>query len=110
MARYGCIIHEGQTPESRKSELAAGLAQIGAEMFGDPEGDAEVTWVTIREGFGFTAGGPSTSSLVVRSVPPELSDEEREAFLSKVCDLWQEVTGCTKDEIVATAMDGPLPL
>ncbi len=110
MADYACIIQEGQTPARKQAELAEGLKQIGRELLGDPESGAEITWVTIPEGFGFTAGEPSTSSLVVRSVPVGFPDAEREAFMTRVCDLWKEVAGCSTDEIMVTAWDGPLPL
>ena len=54
--------------------------------------------------------GPSTSSLVIRSVPPGLPLAEREAFMRRVCALFEDVTGCSTDEVVVTAFDGPLPL
>ncbi len=110
MPDYACLVQEGQTAERKQAELAEGLRRIGREAFRDPAEGVEITWITIREGFGFTAGEPSTSSLVVRSVPVGLSDHEREAFMSRVCDLWKHVTGCTTDEIMVTALDGPLPL
>lgn len=110
MAAYVCLVQEGQTAGDRRAELARGLQRIGREAFGDPEAGVETSWITIREGFGFTAGRPSTSSLVIRSVPVGFPEDRREAFMTRVCDLWIEVTGCSKDEIVVTAMDGPLPL
>ncbi len=110
MPDYACIIQEGQTPARRQGELAEGLKRIGRELLGDSETGAEVVWVTVPEGFGFTAGLPSTSSLVVRSVPVGFPDAEREAFMTRVCDLWREVAGCSTDEIMVTAWDGPLPL
>jgi len=42
-------------------------------------------------------------------VPVGWPDDQRERFLSNVTRLWQEVTGCTADEVVVTALDGPLP-
>lgn len=110
MPHYACIVQEGQTAESRQAELADGLREIGREAFGDPAQGVEIAWITIRRGFGFTAGEPSTSSLVVRSVPVGFPDDAREAFMTKVCDLWRRVTGCTTHEIMVTALDGPLPL
>ena len=110
MAEYACIIQEGQNPENKRAELADGLKRIGREMLRDSLAGAEITWITVAQGFGFTAARPSTSSLVVRSVPKGFPDEERDAFMTRVCDLWTEVAGCTTDEIVVTAFDGPLPL
>ncbi len=110
MPDYACIIQEGQTPARKQAELAEGLKRIGHELLDDPEAGAEIAWVSVPEGFGFTAGVPSTSSLVVRSVPVGFADAEREAFMARVCDLWKEVAGCSTDEIMVTAWDGPLPL
>jgi hypothetical protein len=110
MAQYACIIQEGQTPEGKQAELADGLRRIGRERLGDPAEGAEISWIAIRRGFGFSAGAPSTASLVVRSVPVGFPDAERHAFMTSVCELWRDVTGCTAEEIMVTALDGPLPL
>ena len=110
MADYVCILQEDQDPESKRGELAEGLKRIGREVFRDAPEGGEIRWISIREGFGFTAGSPSTSSLVIRSVPVGFPDDQREAFMNRVCDLWTDVTGCTRNEIVVTAFDGPLPL
>lgn len=110
MADYVCMIQEGQTPESRKDALADGLRSIGVEHFGDVPEKIEIRWVPLAKGYAFTAGKPSTSSIVIRSVPVGFSNDKREAFLRAVCDLWGDVTGCSIDEIVVTAWDGPLPI
>jgi hypothetical protein len=80
------------------------------DTFGDAPERVEIRWLPVPEGFGFTAGEPSRASLVVRSVPVGWDDALRERFLSQVCRLWQEVTGCTQDEIMVTAFDGPVPI
>ena len=109
MRLYTCMIQEGQTADRKRSELAEGLRAIGREAFGDDPSQTEISWNVVKKGFAWTAGEPSTSSIVVRSVPVGLAQEPREAFLRQVCDLWQEVTGCSINEIVVTAWDGPLP-
>ena len=110
MSRYVCMIQEGQAADREREALAAGLRQIGAECFGEDPTATEVEWRPVRPGFAFTAGEPSTSSLVIRSVPAGLPFQEREAFLRRVCDLFETVTGCHTDEVVVTAWDGSLPL
>lgn len=110
MAQYACIIQSGQVAEARQAELSDGLKRIAHDLLGDVPDAVDVKWITVREGFGFTAGRPSRSSLVVRSVPNGYPDDRRTKLLSTISDLWQDVTGCGSDEIVVTAMDGPLPL
>lgn len=110
MRQYVCMIQEGQTADRKRPELAEGLRRIGQEAFGDDPAATGISWNVVKKGFAWTAGEPSTSSIVVRSVPVGLSLDRREAFMRQVCDLWTNVTGCSVQEIVVTAWDGPLPL
>ena len=110
MPDWVCMIQQGQEAERRKVALGEGLRRLGERAFGDDPGAVEIDWVTVGKGFAWTAGEPSTSSVVIRSVPVGLAGERRERFLRSVCDLWVEQTGCSQDEIVAAAWDGPLPL
>ncbi len=107
---YVCIVQAGQAAESKIPELAEGLEQIGARAFGDEPGKVEIRWVSVPEGFGFSAGEPSSASLVIRSVPVGLGNSERKDFMKSITSLWERVTGCTADDIVVTSYDGPLPL
>jgi hypothetical protein len=108
--QYACIIQEGQAAHRTQQALEEGLRRIDQEAFGDDPSMTGIAWVVVKKGFGWTAGEPSTSSIVVRSVPVGLPLEQREAFMRRVCSLWEAVTGCSIDEIVVTAWDGPLPL
>jgi hypothetical protein len=110
MPHFVCMVQAGQPADLAQAQLAAGLKQIGRDLLADPSDGIEIAWHSIARGFGFTAGAPSTSSLVVRSVPVGFPDAEREAFLSRVCELWTKLTGCSPNEIMVTAFDGPLPL
>jgi hypothetical protein len=110
MPEYACIIQEGQAAHRQQEALAEGLRRIGRDAFGDDPTATAIAWVVLKKGFAWTAGEPSTSSVVVRSVPAGLPAAQREAFLRSVCDLWTTVTGCSIEEIVVTAWDGPLPL
>ncbi len=110
MDQYACIIQAGQTADQRIEPLEAGLRRLAREFSGDDPADVGIRWTRQPKGWAWTAGQPSTSSIVVRSVPVGYDDGERERFLRAVCDLWVEATGCSIDEIVATAFDGPLPL
>lgn len=110
MSRYVCMIQEGQAADAKREALERGLRRIGEECFGDDPAAVAVEWRTVRPGFGFTAGEPSTSSLVIRSTPIGLPLAEREGFMRRVCGLFEAETGCHTEEVVVTAWDGPLPL
>ena len=110
MADYVCIAQQGQTPEKKQAELSAGLKNIAVEQLGQATDEVEVRWLSVNEGFGFTAGLPSTATLVARSVPVGFPQDERVQLMTRICDLWQEVTGCSTNEIVVTVLDGALPI
>ena len=110
MHQYSCIIQEGQVADQKTDALEAGLRQLGQEFFGDEPADVQINWVRQAQGWAWTAGEPSTASIVVRSVPVGFDNDKREAYLHAVCNLWVETTGCSINEVVATAFDGPLSL
>ena len=110
MAHYACMIQDGQEPHRQRAALEAGLATLAQRTFGEAPEEVEITWTVLPKGWAFTAGEPSTSSICVRSVPVGYPDDQREALLRAICDLWVETTGCSIEEIVATAFDGPLPI
>ena len=110
MSQYACIVQEGQAADHSTDALEAGLRRLGQRFFGDDPNDVAIRWTRQAPGWAWTAGEPSTSSIVVRSVPVGFDNAEREVFLRAVVDLWVETTGCSVDEVVATAFDGPLSL
>lgn len=76
-----------QKSHEKQGELEKGLRQIGQSAFGDDPDATSFQWTVIEEGFAFTAGELSTSSIVIRSVPIGLPDGAREDFLRNVCEL-----------------------
>lgn len=110
MDLYSCTIQEGQAADRNAGALEAGLKQLAHRFFGEDPDEVAIRWTRQPAGWAWTAGEPSTSSIVVRSVPVGWDDAKREAFLRAVCDLWVDETGCSIDEIVATAWEGPLSL
>lgn len=110
MSDYVCIVQEGQSADQCREALAEGLKKIGTECFGDDAAATEIGWVIVRKGFGFTAGKPSTTSIVQRSVAVGLPQDEREVFMKKVSDFWMQQTGCLSIEIVVVTWDGPIPI
>lgn len=97
-----CLVQAGQTPDHRQSALRSRLSDFSTRAFGDT---ADISWVPIVAGSGFTAGKPSTSSLVAFTAPAAMEQGKRAALLSEICDLWMAETGCSLNEIVAVISD-----
>ncbi len=97
-----CVIQEGQEPDRRRGALATALESYVQSRLGAAP---SVNWVSVARGNGFTAGKPSTSSVVVLTAPEPLTQERRESVLRELVDLWTTETGCSVDEIVAVVAD-----
>ena len=104
MTRCVCMVQEGQTPHEKRGDLERSLRHYTESAFGSA---ADIGWITVPAGSGFTAAKPSTSSIVSVTAPQPLDQAQRAALLSQLCDLWMEQTGCSLDEIVAVVNDPP---
>ena len=97
-----CVVQEGQSPDLQKDKLQDALNRFAAASFG---GEAKISWIPVAPGNGFTAGEPSTSSVVSMTANEQLNPERRESLLRELVTMWTEATGCTVDEIVAVISD-----
>ena len=102
MVNCTCFVQEGQSPDQHRGEIQALLNTFTAASFGE---DAQISWIPVASGNGFTAGRPSTSSVVSINSNERLDPERRESLLRKLVALWTENTGCSVDEIVAVISD-----
>ena len=97
-----CVIQQGQGPDQQRDELAAALNTYTEAHFAD---SVQVNWLPVPEGGGFTAGKPSTSSVVSMTANENLPQARRETLLRELVALWTNKTGCSIDEIVAVIAD-----
>ena len=103
--RFRVILHEGVVAETLRPELATGLGRIYAGLFAAPAGEIGVDFTVLPSGRFFTAGEPSTSSIIAGVVPVGTPNERRHRLLAEITALWCETTGCTPHEVVVTAAD-----
>lgn len=103
--RFRAILHEGVVPEGVRPALAGGIRRVYAALFEVPAKTVTVDFTEFARGRFFTAGRPSTSSIVAGTVPSGTSIAQRHRLLSEITTLWCETTGCTPHEIVVTAGD-----
>lgn len=80
-------------------ELERRLAAHHAAHY--PGESTTASWRAVPDGYMFTEGRPSTSSVVACVLQHDTTRDDRERYLRGVCDIWTDVTGCTDHEIVA---------
>lgn len=102
MINCTCIVQAGQTPDQNEAELKAVLSGFTTGSMGEA---AQVAWIPVAPGNGFTEGKPSTSSIVSLTANEPLSPNKRESLLRELVDIWTLNTGCSVDEIVAVISD-----
>ncbi len=102
MTTCNCIVQAGQISGEIQAALRAGLDKFTQEKFGSA---AEIGWVEIPPGSGYTANKPSTSSIVSLAPGEPVEQSARIEMLQELCDLWAGETGCTLDEIVGVIND-----
>ena len=97
-----CVVQAGQSPDQNQTDMQAMLNSFTPEAFG---AEANIAWIPVPEGSGFTAGQPSTSSIVSMTSNEALSASRRETLLRELVNLWTDATGCSVDEVVAVIAD-----
>ena len=105
--KFRVILHEGVVPEAVRPALAGGIRRAYAALFAVPAEAVAVDFTEFARGRFFTAGRPSTTSIVAGTVPTGTPTDRRHRLLSEITALWCETTGCTSHEIVVTAGDAP---
>ncbi|MEM9292412.1 MAG: hypothetical protein AAGD01_12080 [Acidobacteriota bacterium] len=97
-----CIatIQEGHQAEDLQNELTAKLKKIAADAFHNPAGELEVRWKVIPRGYGWTAGKPSNSSVLLCVVPDALPFDRRSEFMHRVNEMWIDATGADASELL----------
>ncbi|NIB43533.1 hypothetical protein HBA55_28250 [Pseudomaricurvus alkylphenolicus] len=96
-----CLLQEGQIPEHQVADLGNGIHDIAAKHSLGTE--PNISWIIVPKGQGWTAGQPSTSS-VVTMMTSSMEQSQRVKILNDICNLWTERTGCHINEIIATVM------
>jgi len=96
-----CFYQDGQIPSNIINQLGEGIENIGvSHKLGD---GVDIQWIAIPAGQGWTAGEPSTSSVVTLNTPP-IDQTQRIEILHDICNLWMELTDCQINEVLASVI------
>ncbi len=104
MIACNCVVQANQISTETEASLRVQLSEFAERRFHAP---AAINWIAIPEGSGFTAGKPSTSSVVSMQAPEPLSRTEREPLLRELCEIWARETNSSLNEVVGVISDPP---
>ncbi|MEM6900524.1 MAG: hypothetical protein AAF583_12215 [Pseudomonadota bacterium] len=102
MIACNCVVQAGQISAESEAVLRRNLSDFAERRLGAP---AEINWIAVPERSGFTAGNPSTSSVISLRAPQPVAQADREPLLRELCDIWTSETKCTLNEVVGVISD-----
>ena len=102
--RVMCTIQEGSLGYTKIKQLESSLKDIYKKHFGSGY-KLVFMWLNLPYGQAYLAGKLSTASSVQLPVKDGMPSSKRHPFMSEVCQKWQDITGCTKDQIILASSD-----
>lgn len=102
MIQCTCIVQAGQISEASQAALSGKIDTFTQKAFG---AGAEINWISVPQGGGFTASKPSTSSIVSLRAPTPVDQAERGPLLHELCGFWTAETGQSLNEVVGVISD-----
>lgn len=94
-----CVVQKGQITPIVEKELRSEIADYTKRAF---EAEANITWIEVPEGSGFTAGEPSTTIIASLHANRDLDQKTRISLLNELCDICVAATGLTPNEVVTS--------
>lgn len=94
-----CIVQEGQLPTETEAKLHSEIGYFSQRAF---QADADIDWIRVKKGCGFTAAAPSSTVIASMHVNRPLDQRERVALLRELNDLCANITGLSGQEIVTS--------
>ncbi len=102
MTKYRVLVQGGQAADARKHELVEGIQRIAVDQFGQDAASTPVFWRSVDQGFAWTGGNPSTTTVIRCDVPNDIAYDDRVKLLKSLSDLWVEKTGVDSNEVTVT--------
>ena len=97
-----CLVQEGQISADQEAALRADTSAFAEENFGTA---AEINWIVVPEGSGYTEGKLSTSVIVSLTSDRSLAPSEREPLLRELGQIWERGAARGPDEVVTVIRD-----
>ena len=108
MAIYKCLVN-GSIDEPVRSRVVEGLEQITTKRFGDDPDGVVVEFVEVEPGRWFTAGRPSSASMVLGSVPAGTSQDVRTELMDEIANHFSQATGADVMDVMVVAANAKTP-
>lgn len=97
-----CVVQEGQISLEREYALKSAINAFSQRIFGQI---ADIDWIEVAKGNGFTAARPSNALIASLRANRILQQEERRFLLRELHAICLEKTGCPVREVMTSIRD-----
>lgn len=94
-----CVVQEGQISTEVEYALKSAINTFSQNVFDLP---ADIDWIEVAKGSGFTAAKPSTSMIASLYTYKVLEQSERISLLRELCNICMEKTGLSPNEVMTS--------
>lgn len=94
-----CIVQEGQVSKATETAFKSELDAFTRLAFA---AQADIDWIVVKKGSGFTAALPSTTVIASMYANRPLKEPERISLLKELGDICMEETGRSANEVVTS--------
>lgn len=99
-----CIVQEGQISTEAEDALKSAISNLVNRAF---DAHADIDWIEVPKGSGFTAAKPSTTIIASLHANRPLGQGERVSLLKELSDICMTETGRSSKEIVTAIRNAP---
>lgn len=97
-----CVVQEGQISPENEAALKVSIGRFVQRAF---KTRAEIDWIVVPKGSGFTAAGLSTTIIASLYANRTMGQGERVSLLKELCDICMKTTGHAAREVVTAIRD-----
>ena len=94
-----CIVQEGQVSSEAEIGMKTEISKFTQTAFSAP---ADIDWILVPEGSGFTAAEPSTTVIASLHTNRPLREVERISMLRELGEICMAQTGRSANEVVTS--------
>lgn len=98
-----CVVQEGQISTDAECALKLEISEFVARAF---NALADIDWIEVPKGSGFTAAEPSTTIIASLQANRPLEQAERVSLLRELSGICIKRTGRSSNEVVTAIRDG----
>ncbi len=97
-----CLVQQGQVPAEAEEALKSEIGAFTQRRF---QADAQIDWIEVPKGSGFTAARPSTTVIASLQANRPLEQGERVRLLKELGAICTKGTGRSSHEVVIAIRD-----